>query len=212
MTPKPIYSQLATLIQRRRKSKQLSRIKVAKQLKLPLSTIIDLENPSKSRIPTSHLPGLYRRYAQVVGLDTNDFDNLLKKIENKSLNPENRKRKSSRTLIISSTIRRTIVSLVLVSLSVYALWQFGILFAAPKLITTNIDEYSIVTQSKFEIQGESDKNSAVFINGEPITVDEAGEFSHILYLQPGYNSFELSTSNNFGRETKLRRVVFLESN
>lgn len=79
MTPKPIYSQLATLIQRRRKSKQLSRIKIAKQLKLPLSTIIELENPSKSRIPTSHLPGLYRRYAEAVGLETSEFNKLLKK-------------------------------------------------------------------------------------------------------------------------------------
>lgn len=119
---------------------------------------------------------------------------------------------SSRTLIVSSTIRRAILTVILLSLATYALWQFGILFSAPRLETTNLAEYSVVNESKLEVTGESDKNSAVFINGEPISVDDEGKFSHVIYLQPGYNSFELSTSNNFGRETTLRRVVFLELN
>ena len=211
MTPKPIYSQLATMLRAERRQKSLSRQKVASQLHVPEATITALENPSGSTIPDSHLPGLYRRYAELLQFENEEIDKLIAKIQTGRSEANRRVKPLKRIVIVSSTVQRLVVSFIIASISLYAAWQFGILFSKPALSIDSISEYTVVTEPELDIQGSSYKNSTVFLNGEPIEADEQGRFSQRVYLQPGYNSLEFSTSNNFGRTTSLNRVIILQT-
>lgn len=205
------FNRLATELKKIRESKKVTRSKVAKQLHVPISTVTALENPSLSDIPPSYQEGLYRRYGALFGLSESDIDEMIDDVElHKKRTQENKKGRASRPFIISSTIQRLTATVVILAISSYALWQFIQLFSPP-VLTVSGEERTISYSNAVVIEGSADSASVVYINADPITLDENGNFQRTLYLQPGFNSFVVSARNNFAREQRVERVIIFET-
>jgi len=92
------------------------------------------------------------------------------------------------------------ISICLVSVG-YIYIKFNDFVSKPSLIITDPVSGTSVSKSLIVIRGVSDRNGSVFINGEPVIVDENGNFSESVALHPGTNDIVVSASNRFEKET-----------
>lgn len=210
-----VFSQLATELKRQRQKKKISRQKLANILHIPTETLIQIENPATSSIPDSYLIGLYRRYGRAVEFDKQQLADLLAAAEVKTKMPQKRtdRRYKGDTLFIFSTIQRATATIIVAVVALYAVWQFGQLYSSPLLEIDSLPERGLVSsESKLTVSGRSDVDAAVYVNGDPLTVDADGIFSFDLYLQEGFNGIEFTAINNFSRTTTVYRTVFFDLN
>src|SRR5688572_19130367 len=72
---------LAATLKGAREHKKLSRNRVAKELTVPVDTIQILENPTRDDIPLTHIVGLSRQYAALLGIDPDVIDQHLEDLD-----------------------------------------------------------------------------------------------------------------------------------
>jgi hypothetical protein len=83
-------------------------------------------------------------------------------------------------------------------------WSFyleaGKFSEVPRLLLSNPINNSIVKENSTEIIGITDIGSGVVINGQPIFVNEKGEFKEQVSLKEGINKLVIKATNKFGKE------------
>lgn len=205
--------QVARRLKQTRQDRKLSLGKLSKELRIPESTLRALENPKDKSIPPSHLTGLIKRYADQLGLSPGDIESMLTDLElAQSASPTRRRhRKTRRPIVLSKLTATLVVGVVAITIGGYALLQVYGLASAPDLKVTSPSDYTIVTESAYTVKGQAGADTSVLVNGDPVILNEQGEFSVTIYLQPGRNSLEVSAINNFSRRATVERVIYLES-
>ncbi|EKD42871.1 MAG: hypothetical protein ACD_72C00548G0003 [uncultured bacterium] len=77
----------------------------------------------------------------------------------------------------------------------------------PKLLVFSPMEGAISNQAEITIQGQTDRESNLRVNGQEIKVDEQGKFNDIILLSTGVNTITLSTTKKHGKTTTVVRHV-----
>jgi len=90
---------------------------------------------------------------------------------------------------------------------IYLGWQVHGIVTPPKLIVYSPIEGQISNRAETAIQGETDKESQLEVNGKEIKVNEQGKFNDIILLSTGVNTITLSTTKKHGKTTIVTRHV-----
>ena len=61
-----------------------------------------------------------------------------------------------------------------------------------------------------KIQGTTDPNATVFVNGEAVSVDEGGNFQKELSVFPGKTTITIKAVNSFGKQTVIKRDILVK--
>ncbi len=88
---------------------------------------------------------------------------------------------------------------------IYLTLQVAHIVRPPHLLVFAPFEGQVVNQPSTIIQGETEPESALTINGEPIMVNEQGRFETKIDLSQGVNTLTLSATKKHGRTTVLTR-------
>jgi len=101
-----------------------------------------------------------------------------------------------------------VLPLVIILLTVYLFFNLGKIIRGPELTLTHpLSETILTEKSKITLEGRTDPQNKLTINGEEAYVDKNGRFVKDYNLQPGLNVIEFTAKKFLGRETKINRQI-----
>jgi len=162
--------------------------------------------------------GFVRRYARALGLNPEAAAVLFR--EERAARRGTRKgpvpfglSKSfpARSLVISSrTIIATVVAIVVLFLFGYIWYQVRLFAAPPQLSIAEPATESVVEAEQVTVTGKTSPTATLFINGEPVPLDEQGVFRQDVRLTLGVNTIEVKAVNRLGKEAMETLHILFE--
>lgn len=198
----------------------------SEKLKIKKFYLKNLEKGNYDKLPPSvYVKGFIRSYANLLKLDQKKLIDLynreiiindkIKKETSSDIKKQN-KRKGFATLNyfipeITSKNITIFFSLAILSLIGYYLWyQISSFSSTPYLLIINPSDDRVVDSPKMIIEGETEINTIVRINGEDVFVDPSGHFKENITLKPGKNVFIIEATNRFNKTAREEVNVIYE--
>lgn len=108
---------------------------------------------------------------------------------------------------ISIFIRNLTVAGLVVLFAGYLVWQVRGILQPPYLAVFTPTEGNVVSAPRTTIEGETEKESRLTVNGQDIMVSEQGKFSTEIDLGNGVNTIQISATKKHGKTTTIVRHV-----
>ena len=106
-------------------------------------------------------------------------------------------------------IKNTVVlgTLVFVALLFYIFFQYRGAFLNPVLDVESPKDKAVVSSANVRVTGSTSPDATVYVNDEPVSVEDNGSFKKDINVFPGDNKITVRSLNRFGRETIIERNV-----
>ena len=111
---------------------------------------------------------------------------------------------------ISILVRNTVLASIVLVFAGYLVWQIRAIVEPPRLLVHAPVEGVIIREAHTIIQGETEKESTLTVNGQEIMVNEAGKFETKIDLSPGVNTITISASKKHGKTTVVTRHLVVK--
>lgn len=211
------------ILKNKRKSMGYSLREVSHHLKINFGYLKALEAESLQGLPPPvYVRGFLKHYARFLGLpeetilryyrtERNILDNLHPE---ENLVYQSKIKRASLLNISPKAVKFGFIALGIVMFFIYLGWELSGFSAPPSLKIISPQENERVTTDSVVVAGESEKEAEVFINGQPVFVDEEGNFREQIILNAGVNPIEILARNKIGRERRVARnvLVYLPAN
>ncbi|MBX4191781.1 MAG: DUF4115 domain-containing protein, partial [Candidatus Doudnabacteria bacterium] len=106
-----------------------------------------------------------------------------------------------RTIIFGSSLLVAIIAIVYIGIEIRSVLIPPYLSVNEPSADITVDGNSVVVSGTGEVGAE------VYINSQPVLVDQNGEFTETLLLSPGLNVVEVSAKNKFDKVSKVERHI-----
>lgn len=117
-----------------------------------------------------------------------------------------------KALIIPRVIRLGLLSICILLLALYFVWQLVTLLTPPILVISYPTQDVMVTEPKITVTGRTQPEATVRINGQEIPVQPDGGFSEPIYLHRGLNTIHISTKSKLSQEyAEVRNILYNDS-
>jgi len=194
-----------------RSEKRITLGEVSKSTRIQIKYLEYLESGRFEKLPADvYVKGFLRSYAQYLGMDENYLIRLYERereIHN-NIKKEEPKQNSFRPIRFSNIIitPKFLVAFLIVffvGLGFFYLYrELSIFISSPMLaITSPVNNFS-TEEKEITVEGLTEKDAKLLINGQPTIVDENGKFSEALVLQPGLNTITIKAINRFEKESE----------
>ena len=202
-----------------REERRLSLSEISKSTRVQVKYLEYLEEGNYSKLPAQvYVKGFLRNYAIFMGISG---QSLLKQYEREQKIAQNIKgedagNKEIKPIKFSSFV--VTPKLMIIALSVifvfsgfiYLYRQVNNFVSTPRLAIMTPSDGSSVEGRTVRIAGVAEKNAQLFINDQPILVNEKGEFSEDVGLREGLNAITVVARNKFDKES--RQTVSVNAN
>lgn len=111
---------------------------------------------------------------------------------------------------LPSLLRFGAVILVMLVVGVYLGFQIKRIIEPPKLILYSPPEGYIAEVPSVLVQGETDREVRVYLNGQEIKNNEQGQFKELIDLSLGVNTIVITVEKKHGKKTSETRHVVLK--
>ena len=200
---------LGEKMRRARNEKRITLPEIAKNTKIQLEYLEKLENGDYNNLPADvYVRGFLKSFAEYVGINE---DYLIKsfvkerRIQNNIAGDKKKENGPKQINLSKFSINPKILSIFFISL-----FFLGLLFylylnlnnfvSNPELVILNPANNSIIEESGVTIKGRTDIGNNLFINNQPVLVDEEGFFSESIVLKEGVNIITARSVNQFNKE------------
>lgn len=211
------------ILKKKRKSMGYTLKQVSHRLKINFGYLKALEAENLQGLPPPvYVRGFLKHYARFLGLpeetilryyrtERNILDNLYPE---ENLVYQSKIKRVSLLNISPKAVKLGFIALGIVMFFIYLGWELSGFSAPPSLKIISPQENEKVTTDSVVVAGESDKEAEVFINGQPVFVDQEGNFREQIILNAGVNPIEILARNKIGRERRVARnvLVYLPAN
>lgn len=185
----------------------------SKKTGIPIKYLECLEKNNFSYLPKSrsHRLAYIRSAAEILKLNSKHLiAQFIKEGGCKDIVENNFVERKIKNLISPFSIRISVLLIFIIIFFIYLIWQIQGVATPPKLIIYSPMEGLVSNRQEILIQGETDKESRLQVNGEEIQVDSGGKFNSMISLSPGVNNLTLSVTKKHGKTTTaLRHVVVM---
>jgi transcriptional regulator with XRE-family HTH domain len=173
--------------------------------------LVAIEKGRYSLLPKTkaHRFAYIREYCQALDLDCKKFLEQFKE--------ETRHEKINNTPIasyqkfyltsISIFLRNIFILLLVAAFFTYIGFQIKGILTPPKLIILSPIEGQAITGLTVVVQGETEKESRLTVNGKEIMINEKGQFESLIDLSEGLNTIIISATKKHGKTTTIIRHV-----
>lgn len=201
------------ILKENRTKKEISLDEVAQETKIRKRYLSALEKDDYQPLPSlATIKGFIRNYAQFLDLEPEKVAAVFKRDyrrtqEQKIVFPPkiglNKQFKWSprKTLIL-------IVTLFIVVFSTYLAYQYHGLLGRPRMEIYSPADNQQVIEEQIVVEGKTDPDNSVTINGSLTQLNNKGEFVYRLRLISGENKIVIETTNRLGRKTRQTRTVY----
>lgn len=201
---------LGEKLKRLRSEKRISLGEASRYTKIQVAYLEYLEEGSYDRLPADvYVRGFLRSYADFLGVDEsillklyNKERGIKKNLEkNNNAKPVKKKPVNISSYVLTPKKIIAVVATVSVLAGLYFLYREIDSFAsAPSLVIIAPESESEISGNSIFVEGITDSDAALFINGQPILVNDDGRFRENLTLQPGLNVINIKAVNKFEKE------------
>jgi cytoskeletal protein RodZ len=211
---------LGEKLKKLREERRISLNDISRLTKIQVKYLESLETGDYDNLPADvYTRGFLRSCADYFGIDEKIFLKLYEKEKGIKMNMEKDKKKTpakKKPVNISSfvfTPKKIIVSsvILLVLFGAFLLYrEIGAFSSAPRLVILDPKDNSETNNNTVSVDGITDKDASLFINGQPVLVGDDGKFAENLALQTGVNAINIKAVDRFEKETD--KTVTIKSN
>jgi cytoskeletal protein RodZ len=200
-----------------RQARGLKAEKVAERLNINPRYIDALEKGDFEKLPKGiYAQNFLREYALFLNLDYNELKKIFEKELEVGEEPLSKKpfprqvAKRHYFLAVPKMIRNLIIFITILVCFTYLGLAMKKNFSQPSLYVESPAENLITSQKTVEINGRTEAESQIIINGEPVLSDSAGRFSERVNLKEGINIITITAKKKYGRENTVKRQVLVK--
>lgn len=209
---------LGERMRRARNEKRIGLPEIAKNTKIQLEYLEYLESGDYGKLPADvYVRGFLKSYADYLGI--ND-EYLIKSFNKEKSIQENikggnqeikyaQKINLNKFSITPKLIYIFFISLFFLVLAFYLYKNLNNFVANPELIILNPLSEAVITDTKVLVKGRTDVGNTLFINNQPVLVDDQGIFSENIVLREGRNVITVRSINQFNKE--ITRSISVEA-
>lgn len=206
------------ILKKTRFEKKLNLGDVGKATKIRLKYLQFLENDDYQRLPgLTYTRGFIKNYGEFLGLSSKELLAVFRRTidERKSfkLIPSGVAEPLNQP-VFTITPTKTIVFAFLVALLLflgYLAQEFYSFTRPPALKLSSPAQDAVIYSEIVEIQGKTDKDTLLTLNGQIVSVDSEGNFKEKIDVVPGTVNLIFVAKNKSGKETRLERTLRIES-
>lgn len=193
-----------------RNERRLSLAEISKSTKIQSKYLEYLEEGEYMKLPADvYVKGFIKSYAAFMGLDDmglikqyqreKGIHKNIKKISDDDKN--NIPIKFSSFIITPKIIIISAIILVAVAILAYLYKEVNSFISTPRLVVIKPSDGSSVDGNSIHVTGIAEKDALVFINDQPVMVNENGEFGEDVGLKPDLNIITVKARNKFDKES-----------
>lgn len=204
--------QSLTLGEKMRKARAEKRVglpEIAKNTKIQLEYLEALENGDYGKLPANvYVKGFLKSFADFLGINEEYLIksfNKEKSIQQNLAGNETNKKKTDGINLSKFSITPKIISIFFITLFFVALFFYlfknlNNFVSNPELLIINPTADSVINDTKVLVKGKTDTGNELFINNQPVLVDDDGVFSENIALREGKNVIAIRSVNRFDKE------------
>lgn len=185
-------------------------------IKVPGKYLTALEKNRFNDLPKAKIFRLnyLKKYANFLHLNEEETEeqfikeNGLKNIE--QIHPK-KFLKNTPLFSISIFARNFLITSFLLMFIAYLAWQVKGILEPPKLVIYNPAEGITIMDNQINVQGETDNECRLTINGQEIRADEKGRFNLKVDLSHGLNTIVISAIKKHGKVSTITRHIVVKS-
>lgn len=193
-----------------REENKISLAKVADAIKVPLQYLLYLEKGEYKKLPNPFFIKQYlRKYADYLQISWMQVKKMFDQEISLWQPPPAVRPKSyllKRSLIIPKFVFGLIIFFLIFAFALYFTFEIVGIFQPPSL-EVNLAEFVETKNNFIRIEGKTEPEGEVFINGQEIMIDESGKFSELIPLQEGLNTLKIGARKKFSKEEEIIRQV-----
>jgi len=212
---------LGEKMRRLREERRLSLNEVSKATRIQVKYLESLEGGFYNDLPADvYVKGFLRSYADFLGVNENVFIKFytkeveIKKNLEKSKNPNNNWEKERKDVINVSSFVFTprvlaigLISVVVLAICTYLYLEIGSFSSEARLVVLSPANNFSTEESSVLVEGVTDRDAIIYINGKSVIVDDDGKFKENLTIQAGPNTINVKAVNKFNKESEEMIVV-----
>lgn len=204
-------------LKKMRSQQNLSLEDISKKTRIPLKYLEAIELARFKELPSAkaHRLAYVREYAEALGLNPAIFLYQFSQESNLNNEPTTHPRRTLKFWplnSLSNILRNVSAGVLLVGFVSYLLWQVGGILQPPKLFVFSPNDGSVSNKLSTTIQGETEKEVHLTVNGKEAMPNDKGKFEIALDLSNGVNTINISAIKKHGKTTTVIRHVIVKSN
>ena len=198
-----------------RKKKGVSLEQLSKRTKISKDFLQALEECRFQDLPMAEVyqKNFVKSYAEALSIDPDQFLQQYMSEEadkNKKMVHPNQEVKRNYLNNLPDFFRYGFVIIFLLALFLYLGLQVKNIVEPPRLEVYSPPQGYVTNELSISLQGETDKEVNVTLNGKDIGTDEEGDFEEIIDLSPGVNTLIIEAKKKHGKTTREVRHVTLK--
>lgn len=206
------------ILKKARGEKRITYEEIEKNLRIRKKFLIALEDNAWDKLPSlPYIKGFIRSYSNYLGLKPDQmlaiFRRQFRQQEKAGLLPEGLTHPLDEP-VFHYTPQMAIGSVI----ALFTLFFFGYLFlqyqsftSAPELTVNTPSEGAVISSDKIQVQGKSNSDAVVSINGQKVALSDKGEFSLTMTLTPGINTVSIEAIGKNGKKRTVSRTIQIQS-
>jgi hypothetical protein len=197
---------------------RITLFEVSRETKIPVKYLEMIEEGKYESLPPDvYVRGFLRGYGEYLGLDPEKLVGLYRRerdikenITKEEIKPIAKTKRVPRFVVTPKIITAGIITLIILGGFFYLYKEIGRFAAEPRLSIVEPSEAASIDVNSVIVSGFTDQDAKLFINDQPVLVNEKGEFRENILLQNGVNNITISATNRFGKA--VSKILNIKSN
>lgn len=202
-----------------RSERRISLNEISRATRIQVKYLEYLEDGAYGKLPADvYVKGFLRNYSEFLGIDEKILIRLYEKEQDIRSNLEKSKGKKNSPadggkISISSfvvTPRMLGISAIIITVFggfFYLYREVGSFASTPRLVIINPDKNYSTSGNSVMVEGVTDRDTKIFINDQPIPVNDDGKFRETLTVQSGSNAIVIRAVNRFDKEIAEKLII-----
>ncbi|NCD01080.1 hypothetical protein EOL94_03240 [bacterium] len=204
---------LGDVIKEKREKEFLSIKRVSKDLRIKEDYLNIIEKNKIELLPEGiYSKQIILKYCNYLKIDISEFKDFFSDISKKNNNKDcfsYKKLSRNKFIAFPRIFRNIIFVLVIILFFGYFAFYFVNLSIPPELDVVYPEKDLISSEEKIMLQGKTEKEAIIKINGEEIFNND-GSFSKEIILKEGINKITITSKQKFSKENIIIRQILLE--
>lgn len=159
-----------------------------------------------------YLKGFIKAYARHLGLNENEVLPFFRREydeqrEQQQLGQPLSPIEPTKSKITPSWIIVGVLSLAIVAIVAYSYRQYVSVALAPQLQLSQPTNNATADNGQISVAGQTNPDSTLNLNGQPVQLDPNGQFSFTVGLASGSNTLRFEATNKLGKTTVVERTI-----
>lgn len=201
-----------------RSDRRMSLADVSRNTNIQVKYLEFIEEGAYEKLPVDvYAKGFLKSYAEFLGIDENVMIKLfekekeIKKNLRMSADKKEEGKNSFRLLkplkiqsfvFTPKIIAGTLVTILVLAGFTYLYKEIGSFASVPRLVVLGPEQNTVIQGSSVLVEGITDRDAKLSVNGQPVLVGDEGNFRENLILQSGSNIINIKAVNRFEKETE----------